>query len=81
MKKTKLVAGIMLMILGIGMLVGSVTLCHYKHVRNGIMMKYGSGPRENKFKLNPNPKQNQGQNSDTGSQPNQNQDQNANGGA
>jgi hypothetical protein len=87
MKKTKLIAGIMLMILGVGLSVGSVAFCHTKYGRNGIIMKYGHGFRDNKFKENPNPKQNQGkqnqdQNSDTNPQPNQNQEnQNTNGGA
>ncbi|MEA4900275.1 hypothetical protein [Desulfitobacterium sp.] len=88
MKKSKLVAGILLMILGIGVAVGSVALHSYGYGPYGMMnsrhnivnrpgMMGGYG-----FRVKPN--QNQGQksnpNSGTAPQPNQGQNNGQNGG-
>lgn len=89
MKKSKLIAGILLMILGIGLSIGSVVLRHYEYGRFGMMNSGHSmvnrrgmmGGNRNggssKRPFNVQPKQNQGKNSKTNpnanSQPNQNQ--------
>ena len=92
MKKAKLIAGILLMILGVGVSMGSVVLPYYVQGRYGIinhghkiMNKHRMMGR-NVFKgfqyksFNEQPNQNQGK---TNPQPSQNQNngQNANGGA
>lgn len=95
MKKSKLIAGIFLMILGIGVSIGSVVLRYHEHGRYSITNHshrvvdrhykiggYGFGGFQNRpFNIKPN--QTQGQNPNTSPQPNQNknQDQNSNGGA
>lgn len=75
MKKSKLVAGILLMILGIGVLAAAFVFCHPGYGRYGIM-----NPQHNLSKWNDmrdhgkvKPNQNQGQNSGTKTQLNQNQ--------
>jgi hypothetical protein len=93
MKKSKLIAGILLMILGIGISIGSVVF-HYKHGqygminqghkivnRQGMMGGFGFKAKPNQNK-NKNQNQGQGQNPTPSPQPNQNQnnDQNSNGG-
>jgi len=73
MKKSKLIAGILLMILGVGISIGSVVF-HYKHGqysminqghkivnRHDMMGGYG-------FKMKPNQNQNNDQNSNGGQQ-------------
>ena len=81
MKKTKLIVGILLMILGIGMSIGSIVLRHHENGRYVMMnpghkmvnrhgMMGGSGYRgfQNKpFNVRPN--QNQGQNPNTNPTP------------
>ncbi len=96
MKKTKLVVGILLMILGIGMSVGSVVLHSYEHGRygmnnaryrmangHGVMGGYGfRSPNQRRFNRNPNPNQgpNKGPNQNPNQGPNQNQGPSRNGG-
>ncbi len=81
MKKTKLIAGILLMILGVGVSIGSVALRFYEHHRYGT--KIGQrmlnqrdmmggyrfrGPNQREFTVQPNKNRNQ----KTYPQPNQN---------
>jgi hypothetical protein len=93
MKKTKLIAGILLMILGVGISTGSIVLRHYGYGmmnsghsmvnKRGMMGGYWNGGSPQK-PFNVRPKQNQGKspNPNANSQPNQNQNngQNSNGG-
>ena len=90
MKKTKLIVGILLMILGIGMSIGSIVLRHHENGRYGMMnpghkmvnrhgMMGGSGYRgfQNRpFNVRPNI--NQGQNPNTNPAPAPNANANAN---
>ena len=95
MKKSKLIAGILLMILGLGVSIGSAVLRYHEHGRYGIinyghkivyrhskMGGYGFGGFQNR-PFNERPNQNQEQNSSTNPHSNQNQNngQNPNGGA
>ncbi|KGP74961.1 hypothetical protein JT05_13290 [Desulfosporosinus sp. Tol-M] len=88
MKKSKLIGGILLMILGVGISIGSVVFHCYNHGqygminqghkivnRHGMMGGYG-------FRAKPNQNQGQGQNPNPSPIPSQNQnnDQNSNGG-
>lgn len=96
MKKSKLIAGSFLMILGIGMSIGSVVLRHYEYgqlgmmnpghrtvIRRGMTGGYWNGGSP-QLPFNVQPRRNQGSktNPNANSQPNQNQNngQNSNGG-
>lgn len=72
MKKTKLIAGILLMVLGVGVSIGSVALKFYEHNRYGMNtgqrmlnqrgMMGGNGfmgPNQRGFNVNPNKNRNQ----------------------
>ena len=91
MKRSKLIAGILLMILGIGITTGSVVFRYYEHGRNGIMFPghrivnrdgAGSYGFKNfpKRPFNGQPNQLPGKRPNTNPPPNQNQDQNSKGG-
>lgn len=64
MKKSKLIAGIVLMIVGLGVSSGSIVLRHYEHgrysigncgvIRRGMMGGFGFGDyRQRRFNVNP----------------------------
>ncbi len=89
MKKTKLIAGILLMVLGLGVSIGSVVLRYYEHSRNGMNsghkiingrgMMGGQGFNgycQRDYNLKPNPNQSPNPNNNQ----NQNQGQSGNGG-
>ena len=93
MKKSKLIVGILLMILGIGISMGSVVLHHFEYGRYGMVFPRqrivnGNGAGGYRFRdfpqrpFNSQPNQQPGRrpNTNPSPKPNQNQGQNSNGG-